>query len=82
MILKHLIAKYGQDAVSSNRERADYMQGTFKPLTAIIGDERTDERKFIETLCKRSGDTLFPSTPIKSRRNYAAAGASYNGECN
>ena len=58
------------------------MQGTFKPLTVIIGDERTDERGFIETLCKRSGDTLCRSTPINRRRNYAAAGTSYNGECN
>ena len=58
------------------------MQGTFKPLTVIVGVERTDEREFIETLCKLSGDTLSRSTPIKSRRNYAAAGTSYNGESN
>ena len=59
------------------------MQGTFKPLTVIIGVEPTDEREFIETLCKRSGDILFRGTPIKSRRNYAAAaGTSDNGECN
>ena len=58
------------------------MQGTFKPLTAIIGVERTDKREFIETLCKLSGDTLSRSTAIKSRRNYAAAGTSYNGESN
>ena len=56
------------------------MQGMLKPLTVIIGVERTDEREFIETLCKLSGDTLSRSTPIKSRRNYAAAGTSYNGE--
>ena len=56
------------------------MQGMFKPLTVIIGVERTDEREFIETLCKLSEDTLSRSTPIKSRRNYAAAGTSYNGE--
>ena len=56
------------------------MQGTFKPLTVIIGVERTDKREFIETLCKLSGVTLSRSTPIKSRRNYAAAGTSYNGE--
>ena len=58
------------------------MQGTFKLLTVIRGDERTDERKFIETLYKRRGDTLFSKHPIKSRISYAAAGASYNGECN
>ena len=58
------------------------MQGTFKPLTVIIGVERTDEREFIKTLCKLSGDTLSRSTPIKSRRNCAAAGTSYNGESN
>ena len=58
------------------------MQGTFKPLTVIIGVERNDEREFMETLCKLSGDTHSRNTPIKSRRNYAAAGTSYNGECN
>ena len=47
----------------------------------IIGDARTDEREFIETLCKRGGDTFFWGTPIKSRHSYAAAGTSYNGEC-
>ena len=47
-----------------------------------MGDESTDEREFIETLCKRSGDTLFRSTPIQSRRSYAAAGTIYNGDCN
>ena len=46
-----------------------------------MGDERTDERG-LETLCKRSGDTIFQSTPIKSRRSCAVAGTSYNGECN
>ena len=56
------------------------MQGMFKPLTVIIGVERTDEREVIETLCKLSGDTLSRSTAIKSCRNYAAAGTSYNGE--
>ena len=58
------------------------MQGTFKPLTVIIGVELTDEREFIETLCKLSGDNLSRSTPIKSRGNNAAAGTSYNGESN
>ena len=43
-------------------------------------DERTDEREFLETLSKRSGDTIFQST-IKSNRSCAAAGTSYNGEC-
>ena len=66
----------------SFKQRAEYIQGTFKPLTVIIGVERTDEREFIETLCKLSGDSHSRSTPIKSRRNYAAAGTSYNGECN
>ena len=75
MIWRHVTAKY-------LKQRAEYMQGTFKPLTVIIGDERTDEREFIETLCKRSGDTLFRSTIIKSRRSYAAAGTSYNAEYN
>ena len=59
-----------------------YMQGTFEPLTVIMGGERTDEREFLEPLCKRGGDTIFQSTPIKSRRSCAAAGTSYNGECN
>ena len=62
MILRHVTAKYGQDAVSTN--------------------VRTDEREFLEPLCKRGGDTIFQSTPIKSRRSCAAAGTSYNGECN
>ena len=47
-----------------------------------MGDERTDEREFLETLFKRSGDTVFQSTPVKSRRSCAGAGTSYNGECN
>ena len=76
MILKHVTAK--KSSRYSFKQRAEYMQGTFKPLTVIIGDERTDEREFIETLCKRSVDTLFRSIPIKSRRT----GTSYNGECN
>ena len=58
------------------------MQGTFKPLTVIMGNERTDERQFLEPLSERSGDTIFQSTPIKSRRSCAAAGTSYNSECN
>lgn len=39
------------------------MQGTFKQLTVIIGVEGTDEREFIETLCKFSGDTLSLEAP-------------------
>ena len=58
------------------------MQGKFKPLTVIMGDEWSDELEFLEPLCKPSGDTILQSTPIKSCRSCPAAGTSYNDECN
>lgn len=60
------------------------MQGTFQPLTVIMGDKRiSEEKEFLEALCQRKGDSIFQNTPIKRRRSgdhCAAAGINYNGE--